>query len=273
MRREGGLLGRHTHTRPSSPRPPRNSSSASGGTAAAERVYRGQAAPTWAATPTPCWAPAVLTSLAAGCLLPRERRRSSLAAEANRRLPRSSDLAVAQLRAKQRKKLPRSAFAYPSRRAYPIDTKARARNALARAAQKGTSGSYSHVARAVRKRYGNAIASVGKKRGTVTRPAYRRRGVAAGGLPTGRRRGVDRRGQATGRDEKPTTVAEQVELARLELRQARPHPRARLRARPATVHPLALAPACELLTRPEHSTGSDPSTISALRRLAERRVV
>jgi hypothetical protein len=113
-----------SHARPSSPRPPRNSSSASGGTAGAERVYRGQAAPTWAATPTPCWAPAVLTSLAAGCPLPKERRRSSLAAEANRRLPRSSDLAVAQLRAKQRKKPPRSAFAYPSRRVYPIDTKA-----------------------------------------------------------------------------------------------------------------------------------------------------
>ena len=77
--------------------------------------------------------------------------------------------------AKKRRSLPRSAFAYPSTRSYPIDTKKRARNALARAAQPGTKGSYSHVARAVRKRYGNSIASVGRKRGTVSRPGYRRR--------------------------------------------------------------------------------------------------
>jgi hypothetical protein len=80
------------------------------------------------------------------------------------------------LKAAKRKKLPSSAFAYPSKRKYPIDTKARARNALARAAQSKTYGSYSHVARAVRRRYGNAVASVGKKRGTTTRPGYRRKG-------------------------------------------------------------------------------------------------
>jgi hypothetical protein len=79
------------------------------------------------------------------------------------------------MKASTRKRLPRSAFAYPRTRSYPIDTKARARNALARAAQKGTKGSYAHVARAVRRRYGNKIASVGKKRGTVTRAGYRRR--------------------------------------------------------------------------------------------------
>lgn len=79
------------------------------------------------------------------------------------------------LSARRRRRLPPSAFAYPSRRAYPIDTKARARNALARAAQSGTSGSYRHVAQAVRKRYGNAVASVGRKRGTVARAGYRRR--------------------------------------------------------------------------------------------------
>jgi hypothetical protein len=78
------------------------------------------------------------------------------------------------VRAKRRSALPNGAFAYPRTRRYPIDTKARARNALARAAQKGTSGSYAHVARAVRRRYGNAVASVGRKRGTVTRPGYRR---------------------------------------------------------------------------------------------------
>ena len=78
--------------------------------------------------------------------------------------------------AAKRKSLPASSFAYPKRRAFPIDTPARARNALARAAQKGTKGSYSHVARAVRKRYGNRIASVGRARGTVSRPGYKRTG-------------------------------------------------------------------------------------------------
>lgn len=72
-------------------------------------------------------------------------------------------------------KLPRTAFAYPSRRSYPINTVGRARSALARAASSRNSGTYSHVARAVRARYGNRVASVGPRRGTVTRPGYRRR--------------------------------------------------------------------------------------------------
>lgn len=55
--------------------------------------------------------------------------------------------------AKGTKRLPSSAFAYPKKRAYPINTKKRARAALSRAAQKKTSGSYSHVARAVKRRY------------------------------------------------------------------------------------------------------------------------
>ena len=66
--------------------------------------------------------------------------------------------------AKKRKSLPKSAFAYPRTRSYPIDTKARARNALSRAAQSGTKGSYAHVAKAVRKRWGSAIKSVARKR-------------------------------------------------------------------------------------------------------------
>ena len=80
------------------------------------------------------------------------------------------------LSARARAKLPASSFAYPRTRSYPIDTPQRARNALARAAQKGTKGSYSHVAQAVRRKYGNRIASVGRARGTVTRPGYRRTG-------------------------------------------------------------------------------------------------
>lgn len=67
------------------------------------------------------------------------------------------------LTAKQRNKLPKSAFAYPSQRKYPVPTKNQARkagisetqrlglhrNALSRAAQSGTSGSYGRVAKKV----------------------------------------------------------------------------------------------------------------------------
>jgi len=83
------------------------------------------------------------------------------------------------LTAKQRNALPRSAFAYPRTRKYPVPTKAQAkragiperqrlalhRNALARAAQPGTSGSYAHVGKHVRARSGGKVASV--KRGAV----------------------------------------------------------------------------------------------------------
>ena len=81
---------------------------------------------------------------------------------------------MAKLSAGRRRKLPASAFAYPRSRKYPIDTKARARSALARAASSQNAGSYAHVARAVRRRYGNAVASVGPRRGTVARPGYRK---------------------------------------------------------------------------------------------------
>jgi hypothetical protein len=55
--------------------------------------------------------------------------------------------------AKGTRRLKSSSFAYPSKRAYPINTKARARNALARAAQSGTSGTYAHVAKKVKAKY------------------------------------------------------------------------------------------------------------------------
>jgi hypothetical protein len=80
------------------------------------------------------------------------------------------------MRARSRKALPRSAFAYPKQRKYPINTVKRARNALARAAQSHTSGSYQHVARAVRRKWGNRVATVGRARGTVTGPGYRKHG-------------------------------------------------------------------------------------------------
>jgi hypothetical protein len=77
--------------------------------------------------------------------------------------------------AKGAKKLPASAFAYPKSRVYPINTKARARAALSRAAQSSTKGAYATVAKKVRAKYGNAIASVGPRKGTISRPGYRRR--------------------------------------------------------------------------------------------------
>jgi hypothetical protein len=79
------------------------------------------------------------------------------------------------LSSKRRKALPASAFAYPSQRKYPIHTPKQARNALARAAQSKTSGTYQHVARAVRAKHGDKVASVGRAKGTVSAPGYRRR--------------------------------------------------------------------------------------------------
>lgn len=81
------------------------------------------------------------------------------------------------LTAAQRRKLPKSAFAYPSARKYPVPTKAQAkragisetqrlglhRNALARAAQSGTSGSYGHVAKHVARRAGGKVKPKGKR--------------------------------------------------------------------------------------------------------------
>jgi len=48
---------------------------------------------------------------------------------------------------------PKSSVGGKGRKAYPIDTKARARNALARAAQSKTGGTYRKVERAVNRRY------------------------------------------------------------------------------------------------------------------------
>ena len=81
------------------------------------------------------------------------------------------------LTAKQRNALPDSAFAYPATRSYPVPTKAQAakagisqkqnlglhRNARARAAQSGTSGSKAHVAKVSNRRTAN-IGKAGKTR-------------------------------------------------------------------------------------------------------------
>ena len=78
------------------------------------------------------------------------------------------------LSAKARKKMADSDFAYPKERKYPIKTVKQARNALSRAGQKNTSGTYQHVAEKVRAKHGNKVASVGRKRGTTSGPGYRK---------------------------------------------------------------------------------------------------
>jgi len=65
--------------------------------------------------------------------------------------------------AKGTKSLKASDFAYPKRRAYPINTLKRARAALAMSARRDTSGSYAKVAKAVRRKYGKRIKIGGSK--------------------------------------------------------------------------------------------------------------
>jgi hypothetical protein len=83
---------------------------------------------------------------------------------------------MARLAAKRRKALPKSSFAYPRERKYPIHDKAHARNALSRAAQKGTYGTYAHVRAAVARKF-PSIGKSGTKRKTKTKS--RRRGTSA----------------------------------------------------------------------------------------------
>jgi hypothetical protein len=72
---------------------------------------------------------------------------------------------------RKRGSLPSSAFALPSKRLYPINTKSRARAALAYAARPSTRGSYATVRRAVLKRYPELKGS--GKRGSVATAARR----------------------------------------------------------------------------------------------------
>lgn len=60
---------------------------------------------------------------------------------------------MAKLTYKQRKKLPKDEFVFPKKRAYPIDTIGRARNALARVAQNGSPSEIAKVKSAVHKKY------------------------------------------------------------------------------------------------------------------------
>ena len=99
---------------------------------------------------------------------------------------------MARLKSKRRRKLPKSAFAIPSKRLYPIDTAARARAALAYSARPSTRGSYSTVRKAIAKRYGknSSILKASRKRKGATTTASARRGRArrASTLARGSRR-------------------------------------------------------------------------------------
>lgn len=66
-----------------------------------------------------------------------------------------------ELSTKDRKALPKKAFALPGKRKYPILDKAHARNALARVAQNGTPAEQKKVRAAVKKRF----PGLGKKPG------------------------------------------------------------------------------------------------------------
>lgn len=63
---------------------------------------------------------------------------------------------------RKRSTLPSSAFAIPSKRLYPINTKSRAKAAMAYAARPSTRGSYSTVRKAVLKRYPSLKGSAAK---------------------------------------------------------------------------------------------------------------
>jgi hypothetical protein len=83
------------------------------------------------------------------------------------------------LTTRQRARLPRSAFAYPAQRAYPVPTRSQAkragigerarqqtlRSALAYSARSGTSGSYRHVSRVVARRSAGTVQPRGGRRG------------------------------------------------------------------------------------------------------------
>lgn len=73
--------------------------------------------------------------------------------------PRQRNVELAELTAKARKKLKTSQFAVKGKRAYPINDKAHAQNALARVSQHGSPAEKAKVKAAVARKY----PSMGKK--------------------------------------------------------------------------------------------------------------
>lgn len=60
---------------------------------------------------------------------------------------------MAKLTAAARKRIPKSSFAEPGKRAYPIQDKSHARNALARVSQHGSPAEKKQVRAAVKRKY------------------------------------------------------------------------------------------------------------------------
>lgn len=60
---------------------------------------------------------------------------------------------MARLTSSKRAALPKSDFAIPGKRAYPLDTKNRARNALSRGAQNASPAQQAEIKRKVEKKY------------------------------------------------------------------------------------------------------------------------
>ena len=78
------------------------------------------------------------------------------------------------MKAKTRKKLPPKAFADRKAKKFPIKTPKQARASLRAAGRKDTAGSYRKVAKKVRGRHGEKVPSVGPKKGSVTKPGFRK---------------------------------------------------------------------------------------------------
>jgi hypothetical protein len=71
---------------------------------------------------------------------------------------------MAKLTGGERKKLPTTSFAEPAKRAYPINDRNHARNALSRVAQNGTPAEKAQVRAAVKKKYPDIGSGNSKKK-------------------------------------------------------------------------------------------------------------
>jgi hypothetical protein len=78
------------------------------------------------------------------------------------------------MKAKTRRKLPPKAFADRKAKKFPIGTPAQARASLRAAGRSDTAGSYRKVAKKVRAKHGEKVPSVGPKKGSVTKPGFRK---------------------------------------------------------------------------------------------------
>lgn len=77
-------------------------------------------------------------------------------------------------KATSRGKLPKSAFAIPSKRLYPINTRKRAKAALSYSARPDTRGSYSTVRKAVIAKYPSLGQASRKRKGPTTTASVKR---------------------------------------------------------------------------------------------------